>query len=139
MNNTVYLYIPREKLLNSTSRKHRNNKFKKLYYYKNKKLHQFNETSIQEIDIFKLETIQTETLYKDNYKSLHDKYFDHYKVLKPEYNNCDEIYIDKTKFENNKDDKDYKKNKKKQLIKKINYNNRIKMKSNPENFVLDWS
>ena len=128
MDNTVYLYIPREKLLNSISRKHRN-----------KKLHQFNENSIQEIDIFKLETIQTETLYKNNYKSLNDKYFDHYKVLKPKYNNCNEIYIDKTKFENNKDDKDYKKNKKQQLIKKINYNNRIKMKLNPENFLLDWS
>ena len=40
MDNTVYLYIPREKLLNSISRKHRNKKFKKLYYYKKNKKQQ---------------------------------------------------------------------------------------------------
>ena len=97
MDNTVYLYIPREKLLNTISRKHRDNKFKKLYYYKNKKLQEFNGNSIQE-----------------------------------------EIYINK------KDNKkhnviDYQNNKKKQLIKKINYNKYIKNKINSKNFVLDFS
>jgi hypothetical protein len=137
MDSTLYIYIPRDKILNSVSRKHRENKFKKIYYYKNKKMHIFDEKKIKEVDIYKVENIQINTLYKNNYKSISDEYFDHYRILKPKYNNCDEIYINKL---NKKEAKNYEKNKKEQLVKKINHNkDKNKNKKTGSEFVLDWS
>ena len=140
MNTEIYLYIPWDKILNKIKRKHRTKDFRDIYFYRNKNKYVFNEKNIKEIDIYKSQKIQTNTFYKDNYKSQIDKYFDWYKVLKPKYNDCDEVYI-KTK---EKRDNTYKKNKFKQLKKKIEYN-KLKKNSQHNNkiskksFIVDFS
>lgn len=91
----MYVYIPREKIMNSKERKHRNNKFRKIYFYKNKKKYAFNNSKIQEIDIINKQEVQNDVLYKHIYKSKKDKYFDWYCILKPEYANEKEIFIEK--------------------------------------------
>lgn len=94
-NKYMYVYIPREKLLNLKDRKHRNKKFRKIYYYKNKKKYLFNDKKIQEIDIVNKQEIQNDVLYKHIYKSKKDKYFDWYCILKPEYSKDEKIFIEK--------------------------------------------
>lgn len=99
----IYLYIPRQKILNYSSRKHHNKKFKKLYYYVNKKQFKFNENIINEIDIFNIKEIQKDTFYKDCFNSNNNEIFDVYYKLKSKYNNLNEIYIkqEKPRIQNN--------------------------------------
>ena len=111
-----YVYIPREKILNTIKRKHRNNKFRNIYYYKNKRVCHFNSKIIKEIDITNKQRIQHDVLYKHIYKSKTDKYFDWYCVLKPEYKDKDEIYIEKS---NGKPRKSYEENINEKLKQKI--------------------
>tara|TARA_R110002074_G_scaffold115152_1_gene245885 strand:- start:899 stop:1312 length:414 start_codon:yes stop_codon:yes gene_type:complete len=137
MNSEIYLYIPREKILNQVKRKHRTEDFRKLYFYREQKKYVFNDKNIIEIDIYKVDNIQINTLYKDNYKSVNDKFFDHYKVLKPEYNDCDDIYIE-TKTKN----KDYNENKKKQIRKTKDYNLKKKdnlKENNKDKFIISFN
>ncbi len=97
MDNNIYLYIPREQILNFESRNHRGKNFRNLFYYKNKKRYKFNDKQINEVDIYNVKSMQIDTLYKSSFKSRKDKYFDWYYCLKPEYNDCESIYIEKNK------------------------------------------
>ena len=111
-----YVYIPREKILNVKNRKHRNNKFRNIFWYKNKRVYKFNSKSIKEVDVTNRTKIQHDTLYKHIYKSKKDKYFDWYMVLKPEFSNDNEIYIEK---KNSKPRKTYEANIQEKLKNKI--------------------
>tara|TARA_R110000772_G_scaffold68709_3_gene152208 strand:- start:109 stop:504 length:396 start_codon:yes stop_codon:yes gene_type:complete len=117
MNTEIYIYIPRNKLLNKRIHRKENN-FMNFYYYKNKKKYKLNNSNIQEIDIYKTKQIQSNTFYKNVYKSSKEKYFDCYYKLKKEYESYENIYIEK---DSNKDNQ-YEKNKKEILEKNINYN-----------------
>ena len=54
MDNELYLYIPRDVVLNYQTRNHRNDKFRTIYYYKNKSRYKFNDKNINEIDIYQI-------------------------------------------------------------------------------------
>ena len=94
INSQVYLTIPRPIILNHQKRKHQSDTFRTLYYYRDKRKFTINEVDIQEIDLFNLKEIQINTIYKDCSLSNQNDYFDIYKCLKPEYNDCiDGIYM----------------------------------------------
>lgn len=94
--NYMYVYVPRNKIFNENKeRKHRNNNFRKIFYYKNKRIYEFNNDKIKEIDITNKNEIQHNVLYKHIYKSKTDTYFDWFYILKEEYKDCPEIYIEK--------------------------------------------
>lgn len=112
MDNNLYLYIPRDVVLNYQSRNHRGENFRTIYYYKNKRRYKFNEKNINELDIYHVKDLQVDTLYKSCFKSTSDKYFDWYYCLKPKYNNCDSIYIENNKSYTIKKNKEYEKNRK---------------------------
>ena len=50
MNTEIYLYIPRDKILNKIKRKHRTKDFRDIYFYRNKNKYVFNEKNIKEIE-----------------------------------------------------------------------------------------
>ena len=110
MDNNLYLYIPRDVVLNYQSRNHRGDNFRTIYYYKNKRRYKFNDKTINEIDIYHVKDLQKDTLYKSCFKSTSDKYFDWYYCLKPEYNECDSIYIENDKGYTTKKNREYEKN-----------------------------
>ncbi len=94
----LYIYIPREKILNFQSRNHqKKNTFTKLFYYVKKKQFQYNESNICEIDIFDIKEVQKNTFYKDCFNSSNNEFFDVFYKLKPKFNNLDEIYVKKKK------------------------------------------
>ncbi len=96
-NSYMYITIPREKILNKKKRKHRNNNFKRIYYYVDNQEFCINDQNIKEVDIYDMKEIQSNTLYKHSYKSTKDNHFDWYFRLKPEYEDCKDIYIKKDK------------------------------------------
>tara|TARA_R100000900_G_scaffold142792_1_gene124900 strand:- start:504 stop:917 length:414 start_codon:yes stop_codon:yes gene_type:complete len=112
MDNNIYLYIPRDIVLNYKSRKHRGDNFRTIYYYKNKRRFKFNEKEINEIDIYHIKDIQKDTLYKSTFKSQKDKYFDWYYCLKEKYNDCESIYINNEKSYTHSKNKEYIRNRK---------------------------
>ncbi len=113
MDTDIYLYIPRDIVLNYQSRKHRGDKFRTIYYYKNKRRYKFNDKNINEIDIYHMKDIQKDTLYKSTFRSQKDKYFDWYYCLKEKYNDCDSIYINNEKSYTKTKNVEYNINKKK--------------------------
>ena len=125
--NNLYIYIPRDKILNKLERKHQTNDFMKIFYYVKNKKFELNSNNIIEIDIFDLKEMKNNCIYKDCYKSKKDKYFDWYYKIKPEFANLEELYIEKNK----KKDKlrlSYNKNVIKQQQKAINDSKTIKIK-----------
>mgnify|MGYP003651945077 CR=1 FL=1 len=110
MNNNLYVYIPRDIVLNYKSRKHRGNNFRTLYYYKNKMRYKFNSSEINEIDVYQVKDIQKDTLYKSTFKSNKDPYYDWYYCLKEKYNCQDFIYINNKKSYSKKTQEAYQKN-----------------------------
>lgn len=120
--NNIYVYIPRDKILNVKKPKYKKKEdiIKCFYYVKNKKF-TVNNSQIQEIDIYNLKNIKKNCFYKNQYKSNSDPYFDYYCKIKPKWNNHDELFI----MKNVKKDKlrlSYKKNVE-QNRKKIRENN----------------
>ena len=95
--NNLYIYIPRNKILNKLERKHQSNDFMKIYYYVKNQRFEFNQKNIIEVDIFDMKEIKNNCIYKDCYKSKKDKYFDWYYKIKPKYDNIEELYIEKNK------------------------------------------
>ncbi len=99
MNNIdVYLYIPRERILNFQSKKHQSenkDRFRTVYFYKKKYCYKMNEKDITEVDLYDVKDLQIDTFYKSSYKSSKDDNFDWYCKLKPKFNNCKEIYLEK--------------------------------------------
>ena len=95
MDNNLFVCIPRDIVLNYTAdkRNHRGSKFRTLHFYRNKKKMTFNDYTIQEIDIYNVRDIQTDTFYKSCYKSKNDPYYDWYYCLKEKFNDCNPIYI----------------------------------------------
>jgi hypothetical protein len=91
----IYLYIPREKILNYSSRKHQKNRFSKLYYYIKKKEFIYNQQNVNILDIFDIKEIQKNTFYKDCFNSKKNEIFDVFYKLKPKFNELNEIYIEK--------------------------------------------
>lgn len=120
MDNELYLYIPRDVVLNYQARNHRNDNFRTIYYYKNKSRYKFNDKNINEIDIYQIKDLQKDTLYKSTFKCQKDKYFDWYYCLKECYNSCDSIYINNEKSYNKSKNKEYLINKKKKKIEYVN-------------------
>ena len=120
MDNNLYLYIPRDVVLNYQSRNHRGNNFRTIYYYKNKKRYKFNDATINEIDIYHIKDIQKDTLYKSTFKSKKDQYFDWFYCLKEKFNDCPSIYINNEKSYTKTKNKEYRENriKKKQELSK---------------------
>jgi hypothetical protein len=110
MDNLLYLYIPRDKILNYTSRIHRGDNFRKIFHYKNKKRFSFDANKIQEVDLFNVSNVQVDTFYKSCYRSSKDQYRDWFWVLKEKYNTCDEIFMESNRKYTVKDDRSYKKN-----------------------------
>lgn len=120
--NLLYVYIPREKVLNFSPPKYkkREDYVKSFFYVKNKKF-EIDDKNIQEIDIYNVKYIKKNCFYKCQYKSKNDEYFDYFFKLKPKYNDLHEVYIEKDK----KKDRlrlSYKKNLNKQLKKIRDYN-----------------
>lgn len=126
--NLLYVYIPREKILNFPEPKYKKKEdyVKCFFYVKNKKF-MIDDKNIQDIDIYNLKYVKKNCFYKCQYKSKNDKYFDYFFKLKPEYNDLSEVYVEKDQ----KKDKlrlSYKKNITKQLKKMRNYNKNKKTK-----------
>lgn len=113
MDNNIYLYIPRDEILNYKARNHRGDNFRTVYYYKDKRRYKFNEKTINEVDIYCVKNIQKDTFYKNSFKSTNDKYFDWYYCLKEDYNQCESIYIKNEKSYTKSREKEYTKNRKK--------------------------
>lgn len=116
--NNLYIYIPRDKILNKVERRHQSQDFVKVFYYIKNKKFELNSNNIVEVDIFDLKEMKNNCIYKDCYKSKKDKYFDWYYKIKPEFTDLKELYIEKNK----KKDKlrlSYNKNVKAQQAKKI--------------------
>lgn len=107
ISNNLYVYIPRDIVLNYKSRSHRGDNFRTLYYYKNKRRYKFNDSEINEIDVYDIKEIQKDTLYKNTFKSQKDKFYDWYYCLKPKYNDQESIYINNEKSYTKKKNKEY--------------------------------
>tara|TARA_R110000823_G_scaffold304150_1_gene425687 strand:+ start:744 stop:1169 length:426 start_codon:yes stop_codon:yes gene_type:complete len=97
ISNNLYVYIPRDIVLNYQSRTHRGNNFRTIYHYKNKRRYKFNDSDISEIDVYDIKEIQKDTLYKNTFKSQKDKYYDWYYCLKEKFNEQESIYINNEK------------------------------------------
>lgn len=95
--NNLYVYIPRDIVLNYQSRTHRGNNFRTIYHYKNKRRYKFNDSDISEIDVYDIKEIQKDTLYKNTFRSQKDKYYDWYYCLKEKFNEQESIYINNEK------------------------------------------
>ena len=95
--NNLYVYIPRDIVLNYQSRTHRGNNFRTIYHYKNKRRYKFNDSDINEIDVYDIKEIQKDTLYKNTFRSQKDKYYDWYYCLKEKFNEQESIYINNEK------------------------------------------
>jgi len=119
MDTDLYLYIPRDIVLNYQSRNHRGDNFRTIYYYKNKRRYKFNDKNINEIDIYHIKDIQKDTLYKSTFRSQKDKYFDWYYCLKEKYNECDSIYINNEKSYTKSKNTEYNINKKEKRLQAI--------------------
>jgi hypothetical protein len=119
MDTDLYLYIPRDIVLNYQSRNHRGDNFRTIYYYKNKRRYRFNDKNINEIDIYHIKDIQKDTLYKSTFRSQKDKYFDWYYCLKEKFNECESIYINNEKSYTKSKNKEYNINKKKKRLQAI--------------------
>jgi hypothetical protein len=113
MNSNLYITIPSDVVLNFQKRKHREDKFKTLYFYKEKQRFKLNRNKITEIDIYNMKEIQRDTLYKSSFKSSRDKFYNWYYCLKPEYNECESIYIENENGYTKKNKKKYELNKSK--------------------------
>lgn len=94
--NLLYVYLPRDKILNASKRKYKkkDDTIEAFYYIKNKKFTVANR-NICEVDIFKRKILKKNCFYKNEYQSKNDEYFDYYFKLKPEYNNLETVYIEK--------------------------------------------
>jgi len=94
--NLLYVYLPRDKILNRQKRKYKkkDDTIDAFYYIKNKKF-QVDGRDIQEVDIYKHQLLKKNCFYKNEYQSKNDDYFDYYFKLKPEYNNLETVYIEK--------------------------------------------
>ena len=69
ISNNLYVYIPRDIVLNYQSRTHRGNNFRTIYHYKNKRRYKFNDSDISEIDVYDIKEIQKDTLYKNTFRN----------------------------------------------------------------------
>ena len=114
MDNNLYVYIPRDIVLNykANQRKHRGDNFRTLYQYKHKRRYRLNDVEINEIDVYNIKEIQKNTLYKSSFKSQKDQYFDWYYCLKEKYNDSESIYINNEKSYTKKKINEYSKNRK---------------------------
>ena len=115
MDNNLYVYIPRDIVLNykANQRQHRGDNFRTIYQYKNKKRYKINDIEINEIDVYNVKEIQKNTLYKSTFKSEKDKFYDWYYCLKEKYNDQESIYINNEKSYSQKKNKEYGYNRKK--------------------------